>query len=171
MNQLRPIDSILVLAVVLLAVGQAYIIFGGERPDTVSGAPSDAPSRTEGVAAIPPSNVLTPVAGKVTTVSAEEIVVMNEAVVKRIGIAADTVFVRQGARKSDAVIAQDMEAFRQHSHELAQDPEKNHNALATLVAPSPFEETVVSLSDIRPGDFVSAFANSSGDATKVVVIR
>lgn len=172
MHDLRPIDMILIIAVIAIGGMQAYLfVHVSDSPAPVAGQERSTTGVANEIGLPSPSNILTPIGGEVKAVSAGEIIVTNNGREDRIGIAADTALVRQGERKSDQDFAADMEAFRQQSYELAQNMEKNYDALATLVAPSPFEETTISSADIRPGDFVSAFANSSGDATKVVVIR
>lgn len=173
MNTLRPIDSILLLAVVILAIGEAYLIFGtlGQLP--AAGAPTSGAqaSGADTQTVIPPSNVLSPRGGEVVRVESDAVIVKDGNTEARIGVTHATAVVLQGARKSDAQFAGDGEAFRRESRELAQDPEKNREALTVLVAPSPFMETALSLRDITPGTFISAFVRTSGEAVKVIVIR
>jgi hypothetical protein len=54
-----------------------------------------------------------------------------------------------------------LQAFHDASNKFTADPEKNHDALTMLIAPSPYIETPISLGDIQPGDTMTAFVEQS----------
>lgn len=172
MNELRPIDTILITAVVCIAIGQVYVLFSLSEKGTSEEAGVQITSNEKDVIGLVPSTALMPIGGEAQEIEGETIILKSENTsVKRIIIRSSTAIVSQGAQKDDATYAKDMEEFRQHSFDLAQDPEKNHDALARLLAPSPFIETVISLNEIKAGDLVTAYMDSGGAAAKVIIVR
>jgi hypothetical protein len=169
---MRPIDIILVIAVVVLALGEVFII---GNMDAYSTSAPRAASVTESTVPSPtiPSNILTPVGGTVEQVSGDSIVLRGVGgQTIELHVDTRTTIVKQGAPKDSAAHEIDMDAFRTHSRELAKDPEKNHDALATLIAPSRYAETTIMLSDITVGDAINAYTIRRGglvQAVRVVV--
>ena len=179
---LRPLDTLLIAAVLLIGIGQLYLIFGKtalQSAQQTVGAPmtQGTPANTPNVQQAPtvpiPSNSLTPTGGVVQSIEGNTIVLKgqnNNTQEQRITTTPNTTIVLQGAKKDQATIEKEMQAFHDQSRALADDPTKNHDALATLIAPSPFIETKIAPSDIKTGDSVSAFVKG-GTALKVTIFR
>jgi hypothetical protein len=176
MQPLRAIDKILILAVVLIGLGQLYLITHSARvtpslqPTGITSSSATTPPAPK-VYSPPPSNILTPIAGTVASIESNAIVVSGAAgTTQHIAITSATVILTQGGRKDQKTIDAEMEAFRQSSNKLAADPTNNHDALATLIAPSPYVETPISLSAVKPGDSVTVFVEQSPSSPTAVRI-
>ncbi|MBV9159607.1 MAG: hypothetical protein JO019_03370 [Candidatus Kaiserbacteria bacterium] len=171
--------TFLLAGMLLLAVGEVYIIFGGpsrssaiSTAGTVAGAAS---SSAPTAATYAPSSVLLPVGGQVDHVDGSTIVIKDSGTGRPARLdASNASVVRFGNLKDPTTREAEMNAFHEHSNELMRDPIKNHDELQRLVAPSIYVEQQLSVSDIAAGDFVTALTekqNSDGSfvVDKIVV--
>ena len=173
MNTFRPLDTILILAILLIGGMQVYVLAAMPRGQSAASANPMVHTKTEQAPlTLLPNNVLAPIVGQVAAIESNAIIVKSTPEAKRILVSNETVIVKQGARKDAATFAKELNAFHQYSNDLAKDPEKNHDALTMLISPSPLVETQVSLSDIKAGDHVTAFTIHEGEAltaTRVII--
>ncbi|OGG53422.1 hypothetical protein A3H16_03345 [Candidatus Kaiserbacteria bacterium RIFCSPLOWO2_12_FULL_53_8] len=165
-------NKILLAAVIVLAIGEGYLIYQTNGKKSVeNGAALPASAETKDAAPIPPSTILRPLSGEVAEVKNGSLIlkstIANGATPTiSLSVGRDAVIVAQGARKSQSEIDADMEDFRQSSFDLASDIKKNVDALRRLIAPSPYEERKIALSDVEIGQNITAYVeeqNGNGD--------
>ena len=180
MQTLRPIDKIVLAALLILALGQGYLIFGGARSaqlstaTTLQGQATDAPAAE--IVVPPPSTALIPAGGIAESIGDNFIVIQARSPdgastpTQNISVSGSTSIVLQGAQKDSVTMEKEMNAFREESRALGQDAVKNHDALTVLIAPSSRVETPITLSDLKAGDSITAFMKD-GVAVRVMVSR
>ena len=119
-----------------------------------------------------PSNSLRPIYGEIIEIGTNMFLVAAPAVQsqpapepQKVIADAATTIVSEGALKDQKTQDMEMEAFRKSSYELAADPQKNRDALATLIAPSRYQETVLRFSDLKKGDTVQVFGIDQPDGS------
>lgn len=121
-----------------------------------------------------PTDILVPLSGIVKNVSGGTLTIL-EGASSTIQVAASgsTAIVREGTLKDAATYQADLQNFHQESDQLMQDPQKNQFALETLLAPSRYIETPISLSQISISEQIIAFADgrSSNGAYEAVRIE
>ncbi len=176
----RPIVEILIAAVVLLALGQAYIMYSmSNRAQTRAPGftSAGAVGNIDGISAADispaPSTVLVPMAGEVSGVEENAVVVTGiggQGAARRIVVNNDTEITLRGSMKDEVTIGREISAFREKSRVLEQDVKANDHALRRLVSPSPFVQESISLEDVRVGDYVGAFLDD-GVALRMEVLR
>ncbi|MDB5238365.1 MAG: hypothetical protein JWM46_635 [Candidatus Kaiserbacteria bacterium] len=180
----EPIIQILIAAVVLLALGEAYLVHDnaqlrhvasvagiGQFPTGVTTSPITGSSTVAGP--IAPSNILATIVGTITANNDSQFILSAGIVTKTISIDSSTTIVMQGKLKDSAQYADDMEAFRASSMKLAEDLSKNRAALQSLIAPSSHVETSIHASQITAGSIASVYYTIVGGeahAFKIIVM-
>lgn len=165
--------SFLIAAVIVLAIAQVYTIrkLSNNAAQSVMQPAHPGGVATQAVSAVPPSTIMMPISGTVMSADSSHIVIGNASSTRALSIDPSTVIVQFGALKDSQQQAADMEAFRLSSNELAKDPEKNKLLLQTLVAPSPFKETKIAASDIKPGAEIVAYTFIQGGSVYAVRVN
>lgn len=167
-SRLDTTQKILIVGFVILALGEAYLFVHGQGKLTPGApfVPTSQVGTTSQMAA--PDSALSIIDGKITSIGNDSFQIVplsaqgpqTGAPPETVVIASTTQIVAQGAPKSQAQIASDMEQFKQHSEQLMQDPQTNEDALAHLIAPAPYQETKLGASDLSVGELVSIFYDS-----------
>jgi hypothetical protein len=177
----RPIVEIILGAIVLLAIGQGYIMYSMSNraqaftpavPGTFVNQQSPNAGDIEDITPTP-STVLVPMAGEVARIEPSAVIVTGiggTGTERRIEVNGKTAITLRGDMKDQSTIDKEISAFREQSRVLENDVKANEHALSRLIAPSPFVQTRVSLQDIRVGDYVGAFIDSEV-AISVEILR
>ncbi|UPJ50378.1 hypothetical protein IVB30_02795 [Bradyrhizobium sp. 200] len=166
---------ILVVAVVVLAVGEAYLIHENSKLLSVldhgnramSTIQRDGASLPDGVLSQgpidpAPENTLKPFSGVVRSVDSSGWLIGSETKPVHVHVSSDTKIVRMGELKTPQQAEADMQKFHEYSQELMRDPKKNKAELSHLISPSGSQETSISISDVRVGDTVMVLGDPDG---------
>lgn len=184
MNTDKQLIRILLVAVLLLAIGEAYLIITVSSNSTKSSA-SSALSRSGTVGSDQPSasgpivsTVIKATSGIVASVGNDSFTIKQSASstsATTVTISSNSQIIVQGALLDQATQDANNEKFHAYTEQLMQDPQKNQYALAHLVAPSQFQTTTLSLSDLKVGDVITVLGEQRSDgsfaATQAIVFR
>ena len=171
----RQLIRILLFAVVLLALGELFFFAGGSRGNLAVPPGALAPAggnAAPSVSEIPVANALptalSAVSGTVVSVGAASLVVSTAGGNETISASSNTTIVKEGAPKSASQQESELKTFHDEYVALMKDPRKNADALQNLIAPSPNQETAISLSAIGAGDRVSAIGHQGSGSFSAV---
>ncbi len=170
---------ILLLAVVLLICGQAYTFFalskigstgaGNDAVAATTGAPTAAPGAASSTPPTAPADILQSVGGPIASIASNSFTIAQGSQTVTIQLSAQTSIVEEGAPKSAAQQASDMQAFHAYTQQLMRDPQQNQGALENLIAPSADQETTLPLADLSKGEQVEVFGDPQSDGSMLAV--
>ncbi|HVM73632.1 MAG TPA: hypothetical protein VMU13_02000 [Candidatus Paceibacterota bacterium] len=173
----------LIAGFVLLAFGEVYIIMmiasrpvemntsHYSRPSSTGTAPTGTTSTTyaespitSGIVPHTTSGIVNSIGNKSLTIAASgstgatttETITLSDS---------NTQIIRQGALKNPETQAADMKAYQNQYNALMQDPQKNADAIAQLAAPSPYQMTPITLSDLKIGQLLFIVGEPQSDGT------
>ena len=153
------LNKIILITVVILAVGEGYLLYATRAPGVPSGEASVSGGQVSPV--LPPVPHLptpAPLAGPVEGVSANAVVIRNAVDASTdvtLMVSSDTTIVARGEVKDPKEAEADMAAYRADIAALMKDPEKNAQAISRLIAPSAYIERPLALADVKVGDTVA----------------
>ena len=110
--------------------------------------------------------------GYITGIQAGSIQVKTPETIITFELSSGASFFTPGMQKSNVEFNQEMAAYNAKVSELIRDPAKNAAALKVLMIPSQFNQTKLSLSDFKIGDYVfvtPGAKNSDGSYAAMVV--
>jgi len=174
-----PLNRILLAAVILLALGEGYLMYQNVQLRSAAqfGAyanvpPNSATSTAQAAPVNAPSNILIPLSGELLGVSGNTITLTGQASSTiKIAVSNDTRIVQEGGLKDAAAYQSDLDAFHKQSDALMQDPQKNQTALETLIAPSRNVETPLTLAQLFAGDNLTVFADGQDASGAYTALR
>jgi hypothetical protein len=86
------------------------------------------------------------------------------------GLSSDTKFFTPGTQKSNVEFNQEMVAYNAKVSQLMQDPVTNAQALKAMTVPSQFNQTTLSLSDFKVGDYVFVTPGTKNSARSYAAV-
>jgi hypothetical protein len=172
----EPLNRILLAAIILLALGEGYLLYQNAQLRAVAPQAGAANPASAAPLAQAPTTVLIPLGGTIASIMGGTLTLSTGASTTiAIDASSYTAIVKEDAPKDATTYQADLEKFHDESDRLMQDPQKNQYALAHLVAPSPYQTTTLSLPDLKVGDVVTIFGEPQSDgtfaATQIIVAQ